>query len=91
MIHPSIPSLKYRKKPIEIEAVQYAGELNYKYVCQFVGQELVMEYKDTDQTLLLPTLEGEMTVQKGDFIIKGIAGEFYSCKEDIFYRTYEPV
>jgi hypothetical protein len=82
---------KYRKKPVVIEAIKYQGESNYIEICNFVGKTLQMEYKDTAQSLIIPTLEGEMTASKGDFVIKGINGEFYPCKPDIFEKTYESV
>lgn len=88
--------MKYRKKPVVIEAIQYRGHSNYDEICALVGQELVMEYcNEADfpdgQNIIIPTLEGEMNANKGDYIIKGIAGEFYPCKPDIFKATYEVV
>ncbi|MDD5065021.1 MAG: hypothetical protein PHQ35_09740 [Phycisphaerae bacterium] len=82
---------KFRKKPVVVEAIQYTGEGNYQEICDFVGDKLTMEYCYTDQTLIIPTLEGEMKANKGDYIIKGIKGEFYPCKPDIFEKTYEAV
>ncbi len=81
--------IKYRKKPVVIEAVQYKGKENYDEICEFVGMYLVMTHFDTYQVLIIPTLEGEMRADKGDYIIKGIKGEFYPCKPDIFEETYE--
>lgn len=81
---------KYRKKPAMIEAVQYLGKQNYREICEFVGKELTMEYMDTEQILTIETLEGELKANKGDYIIKGVQGEFYPCKPDIFEKTYEP-
>ena len=50
-----------------------------------------MSYEDPDNPVLkIPTLEGVMTAQVGDYIIKGVHGEFYPCKPDIFKETYEP-
>lgn len=77
---------KYRKKPVVIEAVQFNGE-NYSECKDFIGDAF-------DNTLNYPnikTLEGVMSVAKGDFIIKGVHGEFYPCKPDIFEKTYEEV
>ncbi|WP_306802689.1 hypothetical protein [Heyndrickxia coagulans] len=45
---------------------------------------------DTEQILTIETLEGELKANKGDYIIKGVQGEFYPCKPDIFEKTYEP-
>ena len=86
---------KYRKKPIVIEAlhfnsasIQIANEIE-----KFVGKELGFNYWLTDGEMecIIPTLEGEMTASLGDYIIKGVSGEFYPCKPDIFNKTYEPV
>ena len=82
---------KYRKKPVVIEAMQYLGGENYDQICDFVGKKLLMEYCYTEQKIIVPTLEGEMRADKGDWIIKGISGEFYPCKPDIFEQTYDPV
>lgn len=87
---------KYRKKPVVIEAMQYLGHSNYDDICKFTGMELKMEYSNEKdfpdgQIITIPTLEGEMIANKGDFIIKGIQGEFYPCKPDIFEATYDRV
>lgn len=82
---------KFRKKPVEIEAIQYLGKQNYHVICDFVGEELQMEYMYDEQIIVIPTLEGEMRANKGDYIIKGIKGEFYPCKPDIFEATYDRV
>ncbi len=84
---------KYRKKPIVIEAVQLKTD-NWNEVHNFIQARngnmskynLVPEKK-----LIIKTLEGEMTADIGDWIIKGIKGEFYPCKPDIFEATYEKV
>lgn len=88
--------MKYRKKPVVIDAIQYLGHSNYDEICEFVGMELQMEYSNEQdfpdgQNIIIPTLEGEMNANKGDYIIKGVAGEFYPCKADIFEQTYEKV
>ena len=76
---------KYRKKPIVIEAVKYTEE-NYKEIENFVGaNRLGFQWG----TLRIKTLEGAMSVQFGDFVIKGINGEFYPCKPDIFKKTHD--
>lgn len=81
--------MKYRKKPVEIEAVQYTGD-NFKEVCEFVGK--ILNMTDSEQNyIIIETLEGDMTASVGDFIIKGVHGEFYPCKPDIFEKTYELV
>ena len=78
---------KYRKRPVVIEAVQYAAdEESYNAIIK-LGCPRV-EYADY---WAIPTLEGEMLVSPGDWIIKGVKGEFYPCKPDIFAATYESV
>lgn len=76
---------KYRKKPVDIEAIKWNGE-NTIEVLKWVGNNAY--YKDT---LYIKTLEGNHKARKGDFIIKGVKGEFYPCKPDIFMETYELV
>ena len=92
--------MKYRKIPVVIEAIQWNGR-NLKEIKDFVGESLEYEIYDAawragtgtpPQThMAIKTLEGEMQVSKGDYIIKGVHGEFYPCKPDIFAKTYELV
>lgn len=77
---------KFRKKPVVIEAVQWLG-FNYNEVTQFQGG--CAEYEGGK--VIIQTLEGEMRASVGDWIIKGVNGEFYPCKPDIFEKTYESV
>lgn len=79
--------MKYRKKPVIIEAVQWTGE-NVKEIATFMGVESV-PYDLNTRNLSIVTLEGIMEAAKGDYIIKGVQGEFYPCKPDIFAETYE--
>lgn len=79
---------KYRKKPVVIEAVLWGGE-NYEEICKFMTGTLANPMGDGK--LSIPTLEGDHTANPGDFIIKGVKGEFYPCKPDIFKETYELV
>lgn len=81
--------MRYRKKPVEIEAVRWTGtaislgELEATFKTHFklnAWQEIEIE-----------TLEGTMKASVGDYIIKGVNGEFYPCKPDIFRKTYEVV
>lgn len=76
---------KYRKKPVEIEAIQFTGS-NWGEIETFVP---VGKYNE-DGTFNIVTLEGEHKCSIGDFVIQGVAGEFYPCKPDIFAATYEP-
>ena len=76
----------YRKKPVVIEAVQYLRERNVSSCMDFCPD---MRYNPDDNEYDIITLEGKMRVSEGDFIIKGVNGEFYPCKPDIFEKTYE--
>lgn len=80
---------KYRKKPIEIEAVQWTG-YNAEEIIAYGGGEITRSMFD-DEDLWIDTLEGVMVASKEDYIIKGVRGEFYPCKPDIFWQTYEEV
>ena len=79
--------MKYRKKPVEIEAIQWNGG-NVQEIIDFVGNACNV---DMLYTLVIHTLEGNMLANPGDFIIKGVQGEFYPCKPDIFEQTYEMI
>ena len=75
----------YRKKPVVIEAVQWTG-FNKEAILMFCSAA----FFDGDD-LKIHTLEGDHLALIGDYIIKGVHGEFYPCKEDIFHKTYEVV
>ena len=77
---------KYRKKPVVIEAIQWIGN-NLSEIDNFIGR--TVDNKET--TLVIHTLEGDMEASIGDYIIKGVNGESYPCKPDIFDKTYEEV
>lgn len=82
---------KFVKKPVVVEAIQYNG-INITEVESFVGAKLPTVWLSVEDTqLVIPTLEGDMKVSKGDYIIKGIKGEFYPCKPDVFKSTYNVV
>lgn len=83
--------MKYRKKPVVIEAIKWTGEnlLEVESFAQGFTKSDVEEGKET--YLYIQTLEGYLRATLGDFIIKGIKGEFYPCKPDIFEATYEAV
>lgn len=89
MINPK----KFRKKPVVIEAIQWTGD-NYDSVCDFLGDELIMEYSKAPsrfRILVIETLEGTVRASSGDWIIKGVKNEFYPCRKDIFESTYDEV
>ncbi len=96
---------KYRKKPVVVEAVKLGWD-TWSEVCNFVDEksfgvgvwlddttkeELPEGKTSNTMGLRIKTPEGMMLAKQGDYIIKGIAGEFYPCKADIFEQTYEPV
>lgn len=78
---------KYRKKPVVIEAIQLTTT-NEKEVLEFMG---LNEIELTGLGVKIETLEGTMTANINDYIIKGVQDEFYPCKPDIFEATYEKV
>ena len=83
--------MKYRKKPVVIEA---------KQITSFERLAAISTWLDAfgvphtilihEQALVIPTLEGDMKASSGDYVIQGVQGEFYPCKPDIFEATYEP-
>jgi hypothetical protein len=81
---------KYRKKPVVIEAVQWNGANHLITETFMKGSGATIDYSQSKLGVIqIPTLEGVMTAQAGDWIIKGVQGEFYPCKPDIFEQTYE--
>ena len=76
----------YRKKPVMVEAVQWTGE-NHAEMCEFIDPEALEIIPRIG--LVIHTLEGDHHASPGDYIIKGVNGEFYPCKPDIFAKTYE--
>lgn len=80
----------YRKKPVHVEAIEFNGN-NRRQVEKFVYGESHNNYFTSSPHMTIKTLEGDMKVSKGDYIIRGVAGEFYPCKPDIFAATYEEV
>ena len=82
--------MKYRKKPIIVNVILWDGG-NKKEVESFVGEPINHAYSTYNDVIVIKTLEGDMFVNKGDLIIKGVNGEFYPCRPDIFNKTYEKV
>lgn len=83
--------MKFRKKPVVIEAIQFDGTIRGIEAAQkFVPGIQTGVINGVGYVLCIPTLEGEMRANPGDWIIKGVKGEFYPCKPDIFSATYEP-
>ena len=81
---------KFRKKPVVIEAIQWTGE-NIVDVTEFMHSCSGFNINKFTKTVIIETLEGTMSASKDDYIIKGVQGEFYPCKPDIFEQTYETV
>jgi hypothetical protein len=82
---------KYTKKPVTIEAIQFKEE-TIPTIKEWLGDNLLAEARYSSPIhwiYRIKTLEGNMLVTEGDFIIKGVKGEFYPCKPDIFYATYD--
>ena len=82
--------MKATKKPVTIECVKWDGE-NLEEIKNFCGTSYIGGAKDDDKKLVISTLEGDMLTSVGDLIIKGVKGEFYPCKPDIFEQTYDIV
>jgi len=82
--------MKFRKKPVVVEAVQYTGH-NMSEIMRFAKGATEFEEDFTGDSISIKTLEGTMTASKGDWIIRGVMGEFYPCKPDVFNATYESV
>ena len=84
---------KYRKKPVVIEAWKWneTKEMFDEIGCKSMSSSGHAERPNEMTSLRIETLEGTMSVNKGDYIIKGVKGEFYPCKPDIFKATYEAV
>lgn len=82
--------MKYRKKQVVIEAEQFT-EKNKDRVLSFVCCNKAVDFEDGSLVLRIQTLEGVMTARIDDWIIRGVKGEFYPCKPDIFEATYEKV
>ncbi len=84
--------MKYRKKPVEVEAVQFTRD-NWAEIQSFTGGKakgMTIERRPNGKcTCVIPTLEGDHIASEYDYIIKGVNGEFYPCKPDIFQKTYE--
>jgi hypothetical protein len=86
----------FRKKALCIEAIRYYPSITCEEIYEWANiayqvGEPTPPFRFADGAIYIKTLEGEMRVDAGDWIIRGIKGEFYPCKPDIFAATYEPV
>lgn len=87
---------KYRKKPVEIEAMEFKTIEDYLKIVEWMKESgdthaLANEVHYKTPIMIIHTLEGAMAANPGDYIIKGVKGEFYPCKPDIFKSTYDKV
>ena len=90
--------MKYRKKPVEVEAIQIHGNVS-ELKAFLEGNGEVNLYDTAYEVRAFPprtevvihTLEGDMKAHDGDYIIKGVKGEYYPCRKDIFEETYEEI
>ena len=90
---------KYRKKPVEIEAIQWTGDNDEEIENFIIGTSYYFTNTSfgsatiaiVSRFLVIKTLEGEIAASIDDYIIKGVNGEYYPCKPDIFEKTYEKV
>lgn len=80
---------RYVKKPVEVDAIVWAGD-NTTEIVSFCKDCFSYE-RNNKRVLVINTLEGDMVASIGDYIIRGIKGEFYACKPDIFLLSYEEV
>ena len=82
---------KFRKKPVVVEAMQFTEKTKDQVFNWITGNRYPRFDEKGKPTLIIETLEGNHTASLGDWIIKGVKGEFYPCKNDIFKMTYEEV
>lgn len=80
--------MKYKKRPVVIESFRYNIDPRPDWFMDKVSDLTILT---TESFCVIKTLDGEMTGNKGDFIIRGVKNEIYPCKPDIFEMTYEPV
>ena len=81
---------KFRKRPVTIEAMQITDAKSVLDIEEWINNPTV-GFSTNPPTIWIDTLEGRMTVNQGDWIIKGVNGEFYPCKDSIFVKTYQEV
>ena len=81
--------MKARKKPVEIEFIQFTDIESAEDIEKWSGNEAYYFVENHIPMMRIKTLEGDMIANVGDYIIKGVNGEFYPCKADVFNKTYE--
>lgn len=84
---------KFRKKPVVIDAIRYEGKEDNNRVINWLAslKASIGCWLVHDNEIIIPTLEGNMKVSPGDYLIRGVKGEYYPCKPDIFLATYDEV
>ena len=85
---------QYRKKPVVIEAIRYSGRNKEEiigWVTSFPTPRFDISWSAANNSLYIGTLEGDMRAKPGDYVIRGVAGEFYPCDPEVFAQTYEEV
>ena len=86
--------MRYKKKPIEVEAIKFDGT-NHREILKFIYPSMTETGLEGAEKMKLPivieTLEGDMNVSVGDYVIRGVQGELYPCKPDIFEQTYQTI
>lgn len=82
---------KARKKPVEVEFVQFTDIENAEYIEEWSSGQVKYCVSKWQEYLSINTLEGEMSASLNDYIVRGVKGEFYSVEPDIFHKTYEVI
>ncbi len=83
---------RFRKKPVEIDAVRWDGhEDTFDIILKWAAPDESRTFAMSDGYLYIATLEGEMRADPGDWVIRGVEGEVYPCKPNIFVQTYDLV
>lgn len=80
---------KARKKPVEVEFIQFTNMVHAGEIERWSNLSAVYNDDNGSEIMFIDTLEGSMIAKHGDYIIKGVGGEFYPCKPDIFHKTYD--
>ena len=86
--------MRYKKKPVEVEAIKFDGT-NHREILKFIYPDMsetgLAGAEEMKLPIVIETLEGDMNVSVGDYVIRGIQGELYPCKPDIFEQTYQTI
>jgi len=85
-----MPETRFRKRPVEITAIRLTPE-SFKEVVEWAQPFVAAGEDEHGLFVVIRTLEGDVRARDGDWVIRGVVGEFYPCRADIFARTYEAV